>query len=277
MEIKTRKLKQHLFSWYRNNKRTFSWRNTNDPWKIFLIEIISQQTQINRADDYYKKFIKEFPTPESMARSSLKKVLELWSGLGYNNRAKRLYESSKMLSESSFDSINPNFEILPGVGPYTKNAILSFAYGDSVLAIDTNLERIITRYFGVDDAKDYLKRYSQSLLKKVNSKDLNQAFMDFGSMVCTSLSPSCDICPLETECSKYFSKIKKSYQKFEGSNREIRGKVLKLLLNEDQISKEELTNKLGGEEEKLNKALHGLQKDNLLNIKKNNIIEINSK
>ncbi len=277
MEIKTRKLKQHLFSWYRNNKRTFSWRNTNDPWKIFLIEIISQQTQINRADDYYKKFIKEFPTPESMARSSLKKVLELWSGLGYNNRAKRLYESSKMLSESSFDSINPNFEILPGVGPYTKNAILSFAYGDSVLAIDTNLERIITRYFGVDDAKDYLKRYSQSLLKKVNSKDLNQAFMDFGSMVCTSLSPSCDICPLETECSKYFSKIKKSYQKFEGSNREIRGKVLKLLLNEDQISKEELTNKLGEEEEKLNKALHGLQKDNLLIIKKNNIIEINSK
>ncbi len=277
MEIKTRKLKQHLFSWYRNNKRTFSWRNTNDPWKIFLIEIISQQTQINRADDYYKKFIKEFPTPESMARSSLKKVLELWSGLGYNNRAKRLYESSKMLSESSFDSINPNFEILPGVGPYTKNAILSFAYEDSVLAIDTNLERIITRYFGVDNAKDYLKRYSQSLLKKVNSKDLNQAFMDFGSMVCTSLSPSCDICPLETECSKYFSKIKKSYQKFEGSNREIRGKVLKLLLNEDQISKEELTNKLGEEEEKLNKALHGLQKDNLLIIKKNNIIEINSK
>ena len=277
MEIKTRKLKQHLFSWYRNNKRTFSWRNTNDPWKIFLIEIISQQTQINRADDYYKKFIKEFPTPESMARSSLKKVLELWTGLGYNNRAKRLYESSKILSESSFDSINPNFEILPGVGPYTKNAILSFAYGDSVLAIDTNLERIITRYFGVDDAKDYLKRYSQSLLKKVNSKDLNQAFMDFGSMVCTSLSPSCDICPLETECSKYFSKIRKSYQKFEGSNREIRGKVLKLLLNEDQISKEELINKLGEEEEKLNKALHGLQKDNLLIIKKNNIIEINSK
>ena len=277
MEIKTRKLKQHLFSWYRNNKRTFSWRNTNDPWKIFLIEIISQQTQINRADDYYKKFIKEFPSPESMAKSSLKKVLELWSGLGYNNRAKRLYESSKMLSESSFDSINPNFEILPGVGPYTKNAILSFAYGDSVLAIDTNLERIITRYFGIDDAKDYLKRYSQSLLKKVNSKDLNQAFMDFGSMVCTSLSPSCDICPLETECSKYFSKIKKSYQKFEGSNREIRGKVLKLLLNEDQISKEELINKLGEEEEKLNKALHGLQKDNLLIIKKNNIIEINSK
>ena len=277
MEIKTRKLKQHLFSWYRNNKRTFSWRNTNDPWKIFLIEIISQQTQINRADDYYKKFVKEFPTPESMARSSLKKVLELWSGLGYNNRAKRLYESSKILSKSSFDSINPNFEILPGVGPYTKNAILSFAYGDSVLAIDTNLERIITRYFGVDDAKDYLKRYSQSLLKKVNSKDLNQAFMDFGSMVCTSLSPSCDICPLETECSKYFSKIKKSYQKFEGSNREIRGKVLKILLNEDQISKEELTNKLGEEEEKLNKALHGLQKDNLLIIKKNNIIEINSK
>ena len=275
MEIKTRKLKQHLFSWYRNNKRTFSWRNTNDPWKIFLVEIISQQTQINRADDYYKKFIKKFPSPESMAKSSLKKVLELWSGLGYNNRAKRLYESSKILSESSFDSINPNFEILPGVGPYTKNAILSFAYGDSVLAIDTNLERIITRYFGVDDAKDYLKRYSQFLLKKVNSKDLNQAFMDFGSYICKSSNPKCDICPLEITCSKYFFEKNNSIEKFRGSNRELRGKLLKLLLENNKIKREEIYIKIDEKEEKIEKALDGLEKDNLIILKKN-IIEINS-
>ena len=277
METKTKKLKKTLLIWYKKNKRTFSWRETKDPWKILLIEILSQQTQIERADTYYKKFIKEFPSPKSMSNSSLRKVLTMWSGLGYNNRARRLYESSKILAENGFDKIYPDFETLPGVGQYTKNALLSFAYGEKVLAVDTNVERIFSRFFGIDNTKDFIKDNSDYFLKKVNSRDLNQAFMDFGSMVCTSLSPSCDKCPLENECSKYFLKTKKSYQKFEGSNREIRGKVLKFLLNEDQISKEELTNKLGEEEEKLNKALHGLQKDNLLIIKKNNIIEINSK
>ena len=157
METKTKQLKKDLLTWYTNNKRSFSWRNTNDPWKILLIEIISQQTQINRADTYYQKFIKRFPTPESMSKSSLKTILKMWSGLGYNNRAKRLYESSKLLAEQGFEGIYPNFEILPGVGPYTKNAILSFAYGDNVLAVDTNLQRIIIRYFGIDNTKDYLR------------------------------------------------------------------------------------------------------------------------
>ena len=155
METKTKQLKKDLLNWYTNNKRSFSWRNTNDPWKILLIEIISQQTQIYRADTYYQKFIKRFPTPESMSKSSLKTILKMWSGLGYNNRAKRLYESAKLLAEQGFEGIYPNFEILPGVGPYTKNAILSFAYGDNVLAVDTNLQRIIIRYFGIDNTKDY--------------------------------------------------------------------------------------------------------------------------
>ena len=129
METKTKHLKKDLLTWYKNNKRSFSWRNTDDPWKILLIEIISQQTQINRANTYYQKFVKKFPTPESMSKSSLKTILKMWSGLGYNNRAKRLYESSKLLAEQGFEGIYPNFEILPGVGAYTKNALLSFAYG----------------------------------------------------------------------------------------------------------------------------------------------------
>ena len=151
METKTKKLKKTLLIWYKKNKRTFSWRETKDPWKILLIEILSQQTQIERADTYYKKFIKEFPSPTSMSNSSLKKVLTMWSGLGYNNRARRLYESSKILAENGFDKIYPDFETLPGVGQYTKNALLSFAYGEKVLAVDTNLERIFSRFFGIDN------------------------------------------------------------------------------------------------------------------------------
>ena len=273
METKTKQLKKDLLNWYTNNKRSFSWRNTNDPWKILLIEIISQQTQINRADTYYQKFIKRFPTPESMSKSSLKTILKMWSGLGYNNRAKRLYESSKLLAEQGFEGIYPNFEILPGVGSYTKNAILSFAYGDNVLAVDTNLQRIIIRYFGIDNTKDYLREYSDLLLESIKSEDLNQAFMDFGSSICTSSNTKCDICPLEKNCKKYFVNSKNSIKKFKGSNRELRGRIIKLLIEENQITINELEKKTREDASKIITAINGLENDGLLK-RKNNIIEI---
>ena len=276
METKTKKLKKTLLIWYKKNKRTFSWRETKDPWKILLIEILSQQTQIERADTYYKKFIKEFPSPTSMSNSSLKKVLTMWSGLGYNNRARRLYESSKILAENGFDKIYPDFETLPGVGQYTKNALLSFAYGEKVLAVDTNLERIFSRFFGIDNTKDFIKDNSDYFLKKVNSRDLNQAFMDFGSYICKSSNPKCGICPLENTCSKYFVDTNKSIEKFSGSNRELRGKLLKLLLKNNKMKRNEIYIKISEKEEKVEKALSGLEKDNLITLKKNNTIEINS-
>ena len=276
MEVKKKKLKQALLIWYKRNKKVFTWRKTKDPWKILLIETLSQQTQIERADAYYKEFIKEFPTPNSMSNSSLKKVLKLWSGLGYNNRAKRLHESSKILAEKGFDKIYPNFEILPGVGPYTKNALLSFAYGEKVLTIDTNLERIFKRFFGIESTKKFIEDSSDYFLKNINSRDINQAFMDFGSYVCKSSNPKCSICPIEESCSKYFVKTKKTIEKFHGSNRELRGRLIKLLLENNAISTHDLYIKINEEEEKIDKALYGLEKDNLIVLKKNNIIEINS-
>ncbi len=274
METKTNQLKKDLLTWYTNNKRSFSWRNTNDPWKILLIEMISQQTQINRANTYYQIFIKKFPTPESMSKSSLKTILKMWSGLGYNNRAKRLYESSKILAEQGFEGIYPNFETLPGVGAYTKNAILSFAYGDRVLAVDTNLQRIIIRYFGIDNTKDFVRKYSNLLLEDISSKDINQAFMDFCSSICTSSNAKCDICPLEKNCKKYFLNSKNSINKFKGSNRELRGKIIRLLLEENQISVKEVEKKIGEDGSKIIAAITGLKNDGLLKISKNNIIEI---
>ena len=276
METKTKQLKKNLLIWYRENKRSFNWRYTNDPWKILLIEIISQQTQINRANIYYQEFIKKFPTPESMSQSSLKTILKMWSGLGYNNRAIRLYESSKLIAEKGFKNIYPNFELLPGVGQYTKNAILSFAYGDKVLALDTNLERVLTRYFAIDSTKNYIKKYSDFLLAGVNSRDLNQALMDLGSSICTSSNPKCDICPLEKKCGKYILKSKNSIEKFKGSNRELRGRIIKLLLVENQIAIKDIVNKTSEDEEKIITAINGLKGDGLLKIRKNNIIEINS-
>jgi len=276
LETKTKKLKESLLIWYKNNKRSFNWRHTNDPWKILLIEIISQQTQINRANIYYQKFIKKFPTPESMSRSTLKTILKMWSGLGYNNRAIRLYESSKLISEKGFKNIYPNFELLPGVGQYTKNAILSFAYGEKVLALDTNLERVLTRYFAADSTKDYVKKYSDFLLKDVDSRDLNQALMDLGSSICTSSNPKCNICPLEKNCKKYITKSKNSIKKFKGSNRELRGKIIKLLVMQNQITIKNIAKKTSENEEKIMTAINSLENDGLLKVRKNNTIEINS-
>ncbi len=275
MEIKTKQLKNELIIWYKKNKRSFSWRETKDPWKILLIETLAQQTQLERANEYYEKFLKRFPTPRSMSDSSLKVILKMWSGLGYNNRAKRLYEASKILEKKGFDEIYPNFDDLPGVGPYTKNAILSFAYGKKVLAVDTNIERVIQRYFGLDDTKGFFIENSKYLLSKVDSRDLNQAFMDFGSSICKNLKPLCTICPIEKNCKKYFSKNKNSNEKFKGSNREVRGKIIKLLIEKGSINSQKIIEEIDADSMIIQKALHGLKKDKLIKFKKNNIIEIN--
>ena len=274
MEAKTEKLKIDLLNWYKKNKRAFSWRRTTDPWQILLIETLSQQTQLERANEYFDKFLIQFPSPKSMANSSLKIILKMWSGLGYNNRAKRLYEASKIIEKKGFDQIYPNFEVLPGVGPYTKSAILSFAYGEKVLAIDTNIERIIQRYFGLNDTKDFFIENSKYFLNNVESRDINQAFMDFGSSVCKGSNPMCDMCPIEKDCSKYFSDSKSSREKFKGSNREVRGKIIKLLIREGHVNNQKLFEEIDEDAEKVHKALEGLKKDNLIKFKKNNIIEI---
>ena len=276
METKAKKLKLELINWYKKNKRSFLWRNTTDPWQILLIETLAQQTQLERANNYFKKFIEVFPTPKSMANSSLKIILQMWSGLGYNNRAKRLYEASKIIEKKGFNQIYPNFDYLPGVGPYTKNAILSFAYGEKVLAIDTNIERIIQRYFGLNDTKNFFKENSKYFLQKVDSREINQAFMDFGSSICKSTNPMCSTCPIERGCSKYFSNRKSTKENYKGSNREVRGKIVKLLVNEGSINNLKLLEELNEDSEKVKKALEGLKKDNLIKFKKNNIIEINS-
>jgi len=276
LEAKTKNFKNVLLQWYNTNKRKYSWRNSSDPWHVYLIEVISQQTQLNRADRYFKKFLKEFPTPNDMAASSFKKILEMWSGLGYNNRAKRMYESSKIIAEKSFDGLYPDFQQLPGVGPYTENAILSFAYSEKVIAEDINVKRVISRYFGMKDPKKYIDQFSSLLLKNIESRKLNQALMDFGSNICKPRNPLCVDCPLESSCKKYFNLKTKPIEKFIGSNRELRGKLIKLILKNGELNIKTLQQELDTELERLDKIIKNLQKDGLVKLNKNNLIEINS-
>ncbi len=277
MEVKIKKFKKVLLNWYSLNKRDFSWRNDKNPWNVYLLETISQQTQLNRANKYFDIFIKEFPSPDIMAKSSLRKVLKLWSGLGYNIRAKRMHETSKILSKKPFNELYPDFQQLPGIGPYTENAIRSFSYGDKVITEDTNVKRVVSRYFGIDNEKIFIKKYSFLLLENVDSRNINQAFMDFGSIVCKPRNPCCLKCPLSQNCKKYFSSKTKKREEFRGSKREIRGNIIKLLLKNQKIGLNELSKKLKISKDNLAIILSTMQKEGLIILNKKNIVEINPK
>ena len=276
MKNKSYLFKKNLRAWYKNNRREFSWRETKDPWKIYLIEILSQQTQLQRANKYYDKFILEYPNPKKMAQDSKRRILKLWSGLGYNNRAIRLHESAKILREKSFNDLYPDFKQLPGVGDYTNSALLSFAYGEKVIATDVNIKRVIGRYFKKDSVDKFIKNNTKELLYRFNSRDFNQALMDLGSKICTNRNPKCTICPLEQECMKYINEESTKQEPFVNSNREKRGQIVNILINAEKVHSSELAKKLNIEEKKLNKLLKDLERDGVLNISNNKYIEIKS-
>jgi len=268
--------KKNIKSWYKNNNRDFSWRKTNDPWKIYLIEVLSQQTQLDRANKYYKKFILEFPNPTKMSMASRKKILKLWSGLGYNNRAVRMHESSKILRNKPFEDLYPNFMELPGVGEYTNAALLSFAYGEKVITVDTNVKRILQRYFKINNIDEFINKNQKDLLSHYNSRDFNQALMDLGSKICTNKNPKCNICPLEKQCMKYINEKLQKQEPFKNSNRQKRGEIIKILINTKKVHSSELAKKLNIKQKNLNKLIKDLERDGLLNISKNKYIEIKS-
>ena len=268
--------KKKLLSWSIKNTREYSWRNTEDPWKILLLEVISQQTQLDRANKYYQKFIKKFPNPGKMSKATKKEILEMWSGLGYNSRAIRLHEASKILSKNSFDSIYPNFDILPGVGEYTKNAILSFAYSDKVITQDTNVLRIFSRFFGIKDPKKFIVENQQNILKNIKSRRFNEALMDFGSEICKSKNPLCNVCIFDNECKKFIQVKQNPQPAYKGSNREIRGKIIKHLIVNKNVDIFSLNKIIETEENRLKHILKKLESEGMITIKNKKLIEISS-
>ena len=265
-----------LLKWAEFNTRQYSWRNSNDPWKILLIEIISQQTQLERANKYYEKFIKKFPNPKKMSSSSKKQILKMWSGLGYNNRAIRMHEASKILTKRSFDSIYPDFDILPGVGKYTKDALLSFAYDEQIITQDTNVIRIFSRFFGVEKPDIFIEKNQDFFLENVKSRKFNQALMDFGSKICKTNNPLCNECIFSKDCKKFYSKTKYTQSTFRGSDREVRGKIIKHLLDNKNVDIFSLSKTLEIEESRLTGIINKLSNDGLIDIKNKKLIEISS-
>ena len=201
-----------LLDWYRQNKRDLPWRNINDPYKIWLSEIILQQTQVVQGLPYYQKFINAYPDVNSLAAASEQEVLNLWQGLGYYSRARNLHYTAKDIvnnSQGVFPKSYKELLKLKGVGDYTAAAIASFCYNEPVAVLDGNVYRVLSRFFGIDtpinttEGKKLFKNLAQQNLDTLQPALYNQAIMEFGALQCTPAQPKCDICPLANDCIAY--------------------------------------------------------------------------
>jgi A/G-specific adenine glycosylase len=191
-----------LLSWYEHNGRhDLPWRNTDDPYAIYLSEIMLQQTQVKTVlERFYFPFLERFPTLRDVADAELDDVLKLWEGLGYYTRAKNLHHAARqcggILPTNAHDLIQ-----LSGVGRSTAHAIAAFAYRESLPILDANVKRILHRYFALPERNEKrLWEYAYLLFDPAHPYEYNQAMMDLGSLVCVSKNPLCDTCPLEANC-----------------------------------------------------------------------------
>ena len=197
-----------LLAWYEQNKRNLPWRHTKDPYKIWLCEIIMQQTRVAQGLTYYNRFVETFPTSADLARATEEQVLKLWQGLGYYSRARNLHAAAKSMN-GVFPPTYDGVRALKGVGDYTAAAICSIAYDMPYAVVDGNVYRVLSRVFGIDtpidgtEGKKQFTELAQQLLDKQNPGDYNQAIMDFGAMVCTPQAPQCLMCPLVNMCKSY--------------------------------------------------------------------------
>jgi len=216
-----------ILLWYSENKRSLPWRNTTDPYRIWLSEIMLQQTRVAQGTPYYIKFIEEFPTVYDLADASEEKVLKLWQGLGYYSRARNLHFTSKKIVEEYNGNFPDTYEELmklKGVGDYTASAIASISYNLPEAVVDGNVYRVLSRYFGVEipinasEGITYFKNLARKVLSSENIRDYNQGIMEFGALQCAPKKPLCLSCPLNETCvafqtnsiDKYPVKLKKA-------------------------------------------------------------------
>lgn len=202
-------LQRRLAAWYETHRRDLPWRHTRNPYRIWVSEIILQQTQVAQGLDYYRRFVEQFPTVEALAAATQDDVLKVWQGLGYYSRARHLHESAQLIMErfgGRFPTKYADVLSLKGVGEYTAAAICSFAYRQPYATVDGNVYRVLARYFGLHipidttEGKRLFAQVAQTLLDTRQPDVHNQALMEFGALQCTPVAPRCDDCPLHDHC-----------------------------------------------------------------------------
>ena len=198
---------QAILFWFQENKRSLPWRETKDPYAVWLSEIILQQTRVSQGQAYWERFMREYPKVEDLAAASEDDVLRLWQGLGYYSRARNLLAAARQIvGMGHFPDTYDAIRTLKGVGDYTAAAIASIAFDRPTAVVDGNVYRVLSRYFGIDTPIDTTKgkkeftSLAQSLLPTDNASAFNQAMMDFGATQCTPKSPDCTACPLSATC-----------------------------------------------------------------------------
>ena len=199
-----------LLQWNKyENQRMMPWKNEKDPYKIWISEIILQQTRVQQGMQYYNRFIKTFPTVQCIANAKESQVFKMWEGLGYYSRCRNIITSARYITnelDSKFPVKFNDILQLKGIGNYTASAIASFAYNLPYAVLDGNVFRVLSRFFGIHsaiDSNDGKRIYSlvaNELLDKDNPAIYNQAIMDFGAIICKPKLPQCQICPLEQKC-----------------------------------------------------------------------------
>ena len=198
-----------IYKWYKKNSRNLPWRETKDPYKIWISEIILQQTRVAQGMDYYLRFIERFPTVGSLAATGEDEILKLWQGLGYYTRARNLHLAAKTIVrdyQGQFPYTYENIRKLKGVGDYTAAAVASIAFGLPYPLADGNVYRLFARYFGISTPIDTVKgkneilNIAKQLMPSQNAGLHNQSLMEFGALQCVPKSPTCDVCPLIQSC-----------------------------------------------------------------------------
>lgn len=228
-----------LLKWGSASLRDLPWRRTNDPWRVFVSEVMLQQTSVARVLPKYEAFMDAFPTPGHLARAPLGDALQLWSGLGYPRRCRNLREAAIVIDQNFGGEMPRTLEemlSLPGVGQYTSRAVLAFAYHVDVAVVDTNVSRVLSRLEGRPMKAKELQQRADELMPTGLAWEWNQVMMDFGARHCTARTPQCTSCPLYKLCEWHgegedpapaSSGASKPQARFEGSDRQARGRAMR--------------------------------------------------
>lgn len=203
--------RKQLIAWYQQNKRELPWRKSKDPYKIWISEVMLQQTTVAAVVPFYEKFMKRFPSVEALARATIEEVYVMWAGLGYYSRARNLHKAAieinnQVLSGHGFPQSYQQLLLLPGFGPYTSRAVSSLAFGEKTGVLDGNVIRVLSRKYGIDSdwwqttARNELQNLVDQLAQTNSVSELNQGLMELGATVCTPKKVLCLMCPWVKTC-----------------------------------------------------------------------------
>jgi len=268
-------------AWYLAHGRDFLWRRPGmTPWALYLIEVMAQQTQIERAARVALEWIERWPSPAALAAEPAGEILKAWGRLGYPRRALAIHAAATVMAAEHDDAPPPDLEALlalPGVGPYTAAAVASFAYGLRVPVVDTNIRRVLARALLGQETMPVNARRGAALMESIlpedaeDAKVTNVAVMELGALVCTPRSPDCDTCPIRDACAwraagypAYEGPRRRAAPRFEGSDRQLRGRVMALLRETDGVLPRAAFEEIHADPARVDAVLAGLGRDGLV-------------